>query len=79
MSDPTLWKKRQITATVLGAVLIAIFNVLNSFGMQLPIDSETTTTIAGGIIAVVNIVLTYTTTDKIGLQSKSETTDSQEN
>lgn len=73
VSDPTAWKKRQITATVLGAFILAIINVLAAFGYALPIDTETANAIAGGIIAVVNVLLTVTTTDKVGLSTKQNT------
>ena len=71
VSDPVAWKQRQITATVLGAFILALINVLAAFGYALPIDTETANAIAGGIIAIVNVLLTVTTTDKVGLPAKS--------
>lgn len=65
--DPVKWKQRQVTATVFGAVILAVVNLLAVFGFSIPIDTETATLIAGGVIAVVNVVLTYTTSDKIGV------------
>lgn len=67
VSNPELWKKRQIKATVLGAVILAIVNLLAAFGHSIPIDTTTANSIAGGILAVINVVLTITTTDKIGM------------
>lgn len=70
VSDPAAWKNKQITATVLGAFILALINVLAAFGYALPIDTETANAIAGGIIAIVNVLLTVTTTDKVGLPAK---------
>ena len=67
VSDPARWKSRQITVTVLGVVILAAVNLLAAFGVSIPIDTETANAIAGGILAIVNVVLTLTTTDKIGV------------
>lgn len=69
VADPQLWKKRQITATVLAGLILAIVNVAAAFGYPLPIDMETANAIAGGIIGIVNVILTITTTNKIGIPS----------
>lgn len=69
VTNPELWKKRQITVTVLGAVVLAVVNLVASFGYALPIDTETANAIAGGILAVINVILTITTTDKVGVVS----------
>lgn len=71
VSNPEAWKKRQIEATVLGGVIVAIVQVLHAFGYELPVTAEDATIIAAGLISIVNIVLTYSTTDKIGLPSKA--------
>jgi len=67
VSDPAKWKNRQITATVLAGVIVAIVNVIAAFGVSIPMDIETANAIAAGIIGIVNVVLTVTTTDKIGI------------
>lgn len=67
VAEPEKWKRRQITVTVLGAVILAVVNLLTAFGMSIPIDTETANAIAGGVLAIVNVVLTLTTTDKIGV------------
>lgn len=76
VADPTAWKQKQITVTVLGGVIIAAIQVGNAFGLELPIDEETATAIAGGVIALINWVLTVTTTDKIGISSEQVQTES---
>ena len=69
VANPELWKRRQITVTVLGAVILAVVNLAASFGYALPIDTETANAIAGGILAIINVILTITTTDKVGVSS----------
>lgn len=74
VADPSKWKTRQITATVLAGVILAAVNALAAFGYSLPIDVETANAIAAGIIAVINVVFTITTTDKIGIEQHTTIT-----
>jgi len=67
VADPALWKGRQITATVLTSLLWA---GLKLAGLDEQVGSETVDAIALGIIGVSNVILTITTTTKIGLQPK---------
>ena len=76
VDDPALWKNRQITVTVLAPVIMSLAHLTNTFGLDIQLDADTAATIAAGIIAVVNVVLTYTTSDKVGLPSKADTPDS---
>lgn len=69
VADPSLWKKRQVEATMLGGVIVALIQVLQAFGVHFPISPDDATAIAAGIIVLVNGVLTFTTTDKIGIGS----------
>ncbi len=71
VADAAAWKNRQISVTVLAGVILAVINVLSSFGLSVPIDVETANAVAGGVIAVVNVVLTLTTSDKVGIPDKS--------
>ena len=73
VSDPVLWKTRQIKSTVLAAFILAVINVAAIFGYSIPIDTETANLIAAGIIALVNTVLTITTTNKIGIDKVEDT------
>ena len=73
VSDPALWKSRQVKSTVLAAFILAVINTASAFGYSIPIDTETANLIAAGIIALVNAVLTVTTTDKIGIGKAEET------
>lgn len=73
VADPALWKTRQITATVLAGVLVALVNAAAAFGVDIPLDLDTANAIAAGVIGVFNVVYTVTTTDKVGLPPKPET------
>lgn len=72
VADPKLWKERQITATVLAGVLVALVNVAHAFGLEIPLDMDTANAIAAGVLGVWNVALTYATTDKVGLPAKPE-------
>lgn len=75
VSDPKLWKERQINATVLGGVILALINLLATFGVVLPVTPDEANAVGAGIIAVVNVILTITTTDKVGLPQVEKTED----
>ena len=78
VANPEKWKNRQVTATVLGAVIVAGANTATAFGYPIPVDIDTANTIAVGLISVFNAVMTYVTTDKIGLPEKVDRTDEEE-
>lgn len=79
VTKPEMWKKRQIDVTVISVLILAIVNVLAAFGYAIPIDTEVANTIAGGILAIVNVVFTLITSDKVGItptllvETKNET------
>ena len=72
VADPTLWKNRQVTTTVVVAIIFAVINLLAVFGYSIMIDVETTNVVATIIIAVVNVVLTYATSEKIGTSDEAK-------
>jgi hypothetical protein len=74
VADPAKWKARQITSSMLVAAIWALVNAASAFGVEVPLDAETIDGLAIGILSFVNVVLTVTTTDKIGLHSKSDAT-----
>lgn len=69
VADPAKWKSHQITATALTGVIWAALQVAEVFGYAIPVDEQTVDSIAVGILALVNWVLTLSTSEKIGLQS----------
>lgn len=67
VEDPAKWKGRQITVTAVGGLLLAAVNVSKAFGYDIPVDEHTATTIGAGVLAVVNVVLTVTTSRHVGV------------
>lgn len=67
VANPALWKAHQVSVTMIAGLLIALVQLVKMFGYDVPIDSDTATAIAGGVLAAVNVVLTIISTDKIGI------------
>ena len=72
VADPALWKSRQIKATLLLPVFGALIAVLRAFGLEVPLDDTQITQLVTGLVVVINLLLTYSTTDKVGLPAKPE-------
>ena len=70
VSDPAKWKARQITATALTGAFWAAIQAAEAFGYALPVDEATVDSVAIGFLALVNWVLTLSTSKKVGLQSR---------
>jgi hypothetical protein len=70
VSDPAKWKSRQITATMLTGAVWAAIQAAEAFGYAIPIDEATVDSVAIGVLAAVNWVLTLSTSEKVGLQSR---------
>lgn len=73
VSDPAKWKSRQITATMLTGIIWAAIQLAESFGYGVPIDEATIDSLAIGILAAVNWLLTLSTSKTIGLRDKVQT------
>jgi uncharacterized membrane protein len=75
VADPVAWKRGQITASVLSALLITILNMGRVFGYELPISDEQINIISAGIVTLVGLfvvpVATVASTDKIGFKPKN--------
>ena len=72
VADPALWKSRQIKATLLLPVFGALIVALRAFGWEVPLDDTDTTQLVTGLVVLLNLVLTLTTTDKVGLPAKPD-------
>ena len=72
VSDPAKWKNRQITATALTAAIWAAIHAASAWGVDIPADAETVDAIAVAAIGVVNVVLTISTSDTVGLRAKPD-------
>lgn len=67
VADPALWKRRQIAASVLLPVFGSALAVARVFGCEIPVSDEQVAQVVGGLVVVINVVLTFTTSDKVGL------------
>lgn len=72
VANPEKWKNRQVTTTVVATVIVAGANTATVFGYPVPVDMDTANTLAVGLISIFNAIMTYVTTDKIGLPEKQE-------
>lgn len=72
VADPALWKSRQIKATVLLPTFGALIAVLRAFGLEVPLDDTQITQLVTGLVVLLNLLLTLTTTDKVGLPAKPD-------
>lgn len=70
VSDPAKWKSRQITATALTGAIWAAIQAAEAFGYAIPVDETTVDSVAVGVLAVVNWVLTLSTSEKVGMQPR---------
>lgn len=70
VTDPARWKNRQITSSMIVAVLWALVHTAEAFGNEIPVGSETVDAVAVGVLALVNWVLTLATSDKVGLPDR---------
>jgi uncharacterized membrane protein len=75
VSDPAKWKTRQIEASVIVAAIWSAINAASAFGIEVPVDAETVDAVAVALLAVVNVFLTYATTNKIGLPGDDQPAD----
>lgn len=69
VSDPALWKNRQITATVLLPFFAALAATSRAFGHEIPVTDEEILQVVTGLVVVINLVLTVTTSRHVGLPS----------
>jgi hypothetical protein len=72
VKDPAKWKARQIEVSAVVAMIWALVNSAAAVGVEVPVNAEIVDGLAVAILAVVNVVLTVTTTNKIGLPGKPE-------
>lgn len=75
VADPEKWKKHQIQVNVLGGLFIGVAQLAKAFNYDIYLDEETATTLAAGVIAAFNWYLTLATSAKVGVGSKSTSTE----
>jgi hypothetical protein len=67
VTDPAKWKSRQMTATALTGAIWAAIQAAEAFGYAIPVDETTVDSVAVGVLALVNWVLTLSTSEKVGM------------
>lgn len=67
VADPAKWKARQITVTALTGAIWAAVQAAEAFGYAIPVDEAALDSVAVGVLALVNWVLTLSTSEKIGM------------
>ena len=67
VADPAKWKSRQITATALTGFIWTAIQTAEAFGYALPVDAQTVDSVAIGVLALVNWLLTLSTSEKVGV------------
>ena len=70
VANPAAWKQGQMSVNAVGAVILAGSQMLGDYNVHLPISQDAAMAIAGGIVAIFNIVFTIVTSDKVGLSPK---------
>jgi hypothetical protein len=75
VANPTAWKKGQITASMIGAALVAVVVLAKAFGYDIPLSNDDMQQI-GSVVLIVfglfNTAATVVSTDKVGLPAKPE-------
>jgi len=73
VSDPATWKNRGAAVLAVTGLLTALNSVAKAYGYDLGFSEQDITQVAAGIAIVVGLLITYTTSDKVGiLPTKSD-------
>ncbi len=72
LANAEKWKAHQITGTMVGVMLLTLFNLLKAFGYDIPVDAETANQVGSAIVAIYNVVLTMLTSERAGLPATSK-------
>jgi hypothetical protein len=72
VANAAAWKNGQITVTLLGGFMVTVLHLGDRYGVSLPIDTAQVNAIAAGVIALVNVVLTVATSEKVGLPASGD-------
>lgn len=67
VADVEKWKKHQMTATIVAPFLAALLMLAKSYGYDIPLNNEDLLQLAGGVVVVVNLVLTMATSKRAGI------------
>ena len=75
VASPAKWKNGQITVNAIVGFLAAAVALAKSYGVEIDITHDQIAAIAGGVLALFNVVFTLITSKKVGLPAKIEDSD----
>lgn len=69
VAQPGAWKDAQNFAFIIGGVLLALMNVLSSYGIDLPfaLDLDTANTLGLGLATAIGFIVNNVTSAKTGI------------
>lgn len=67
VSDPAKWKTHQVSANQIALIISTLVGIAAAFGYKTDLSGESALAIGGGLVAVVNWVLTLTTSKAVGI------------
>ena len=67
VANAEAWKKGQITANSVIALLAAIAATARAFGYPIPVDNDSIAAIGGGLFALSNVIFTVVSSSRVGL------------
>lgn len=67
VANAEAWKKGQITANTVIALLAAIAATARAFGYPIPVDNDGIAAIGGGLFALSNVIFTVVSSSRVGL------------
>lgn len=78
VANPAAWHNGQVTANVLGGIIICLIKLLAAFGHPLPMDENSADSLGAGILVVVNFVFSVTGSPHVGLPAKPDLPNAEE-
>ena len=70
VANPEGWKNGQVTVNTVAAFLAALLAAANAFGYRLPVSDDAVLSIAGGLFALANVIVTIITSKRVGIAAK---------
>jgi hypothetical protein len=75
VADPAAWKRGAITVNTIIPLLAALVEILRWGGVAIAVSSDQLTAIAGGVLALFNVVVLAASDKRVGLPGRDSTDD----
>lgn len=72
VANPAAWKSGTVAVNTVSTLILLVCGIAATYGYVLPIDREMAATLAGIVVLVVNTVVHYITSAKVGLLKEKE-------